>query len=147
MPRAFCAAHVVGFDELRELVATGEWDPRTTACSDGDWRPSAPFTRAQVSTPVWTNNTVRLEAELDGEGLLVLTDQSFPGWKVFVDGEERPLVTADAIFRGVALGPGRHDVLFRYQPWTLRAGAFISAAGLAVTLGFLLVDLRRGRAA
>ena len=36
---------------------------------------------------MWTNNTVRLQAELDGDGLLVLTDQAFPGWEVFVDGE------------------------------------------------------------
>ncbi len=147
MPRAFCVPRVVSFDELGALARAGTWDPRITACIDGDWRPERPCASAQVSAPAWTNNTVRLQAELDGDGLLVLTDQAFPGWKVFVDGEERPLLTADGIFRGVALGAGKHEVLFRYAPWTLRAGATISGAGLLVTLAFLLLDLRRRAAA
>jgi hypothetical protein len=136
-PRAFVAAHVVGYEELRELFASGTWDPRTTASTDDAWRPGRPFQSASVSTPRWTNNEVALEAELDGDGLLVLTDQAFPGWKAYVDGERAPLVTANAIFRGVPLGPGKHQVLFRYAPWTLRVGAWISAAALAVVLGLL----------
>lgn len=146
MPRAFCVPRVVGFDELGALLDAGEWDPATTACSDAAWRPGVPFTHSVVSTPRWTNNTVQLEAELDGDGLLVLTEQAFPGWKVLVDGEERPLVTADAIFRGVALGAGRHSVEFRYAPWSLRWGAGISGVGLVVTLCFLVVGFRRVRA-
>ena len=142
LPRAFCVPAVVDFDALADLFEAGTWDPLAVACLAEDWRPTRPFTTATVSDPEWSNNSVRLRAELDGEGLLVLTEQSFPGWTVTVDGEPRELLTADAIFRAVALGPGEHEVVFRYRPWSLRAGLALSAAAALVLGAFLILGLR-----
>ena len=149
LPRAFCVAEILTHDQLGELARRdlSLFDPLRVACLKEDWRPTAPFRTARVDEPRWTNGEVRVHAELDGEGLLVLTDQHFPGWRVWVDGEERELLRADFIFRAVALGPGAHEVVFRYEPGSLRLGAWISGAALAAILVVLAAGLRGARAA
>jgi hypothetical protein len=48
------------------------------------------------------------------------------------------------MFRAVRLGAGRHQVRFRYRPWTVRAGAAASALGLIAAL-VLALRLAPGR--
>ncbi len=143
LPRAFCVPQVVSNEELADASVRGAWDPLALACTDADWRPATPFTRADVTEPVWTNNTVTLSAELDGDGLLVLTDQAFPGWTVEIDGEEGEILTCNGIFRGVPLSAGEHAIEFRYEPWTLRAGTWLSGAALLLTAAFAALGIRR----
>ena len=141
LPRAFCVSNVVSLDELGDLVRTDvrSWNPLELASVDTAWRPQQPFREASVGVPEWTNNTVKVDVALDGDGLLVLTDQNFPGWKVFVDGEETELLTADMIFRGVPLGAGTHEVEFRYRPTSIVFGGVLS--GLSAVGILLLVFL------
>jgi hypothetical protein len=146
LPRAFCVPAVVSFDELRAQFGAGAWDPLATAAIAEPWRPERPFTHADVSTPVWTNNTVTLTAELDGDGLLVVTEQAFPGWRAFVDGAEREIWTANALFRGVALEAGKHAIELRYAPRSIALGLVVSALGLLGVLALFALDLRRARA-
>ncbi len=144
-PRAFCVPTVISLEELGVIWEADPraWNPLEVAALDEDWRPATPFASATVDTPEWTNSTVRVRAELDGDGLLVLTDQAFPGWKVYVDGEERELFTANMIFRAVALGAGSHEVEFRYEPLSIRLGTWISIpAGLGI-LALLILGLTR----
>ena len=79
---------------------------------------------------------VALKARLDQPGLLVLTDAYYPGWTVWVDGQEQPLRRVDYLFRGVVLTAGEHRIDFRYEPTSFRTGLLISLASLlALTLG------------
>ncbi len=141
LPRAFCVPQVVSLDELAAIHAEDPrgWDPLELAGLEQDWRPQRPFTSAMVSEPTITNNEVRVAAELDGQGLLVVTEQAFPGWKAYVDGDEREILTANLIFRAVALEPGKHEVVFRYEPGTLGVGLWISvlAAMTVLVIGVL----------
>ncbi|HEX6511879.1 MAG TPA: oligosaccharide flippase family protein, partial [Chloroflexota bacterium] len=65
-------------------------------------------------------------------GLLVLTDNNFPGWKATVDGQPAEVLTTDYTFRGVPLPPGGHTVEFTFTPTSLVAGGLVSALSLAV---------------
>jgi|ERR1700761_8055909 len=78
---------------------------------------------------------VEIHASLDRNGILVLNDSDYPGWSVDIDGTRGKWVTANYLFRGVFLPPGRHVVRFVYRPRTFYLGA--SLAGLA--LAFLSV--------
>ena len=44
------------------------------------------------------------------------TTSIIPGWEVYVDGERRPILRANLLFRGVEVPPGRHRVEFRFRP-------------------------------
>jgi hypothetical protein len=147
LPRAYCVPTVV---DLATLAATNAadpyFDPRTAAVVASDWRPARPFTRSTVGAPRFTNTTVELEVELDGDGLLVLGELDFPGWRVEVDGEERAVETAFGVLRAVALGPGAHRVRFHYWPHTLTLGLAAAAVGAGLALLAVLVLAREGSA-
>jgi hypothetical protein len=82
---------------------------------------------------------LRLEAESAGDGLLVVNDAYWPGWRATVDGRPVPIVAVDALVRGVRWPGGRHVLEMRYAPPEVPAGWLATIAGavalLALTLG------------
>lgn len=84
-----------------------------------------------------------IRAELSAPGLLVLTEAHDPGWRVWVDGARAEAVRVNHALRGVWLPPGNHEVLWRYQPRSLRLAWLLAAAAAgALTLGALWPRLR-----
>lgn len=83
---------------------------------------------------------VELEVQLASAGLLVLSDQFYPGWRATVesDGKTRDatILRTNRVMRGVALPAGRHRVLFDYQPRSIWGGAAISGATMLVLVGW-----------
>ena len=77
-----------------------------------------------------------INAAVERPALLVLNDNNYPGWKVYVDGRRSHWITANYLFRGVLLQPGRHLVRFAYEPASFAAGAAISGTGLICLAGF-----------
>lgn len=75
---------------------------------------------------------VEVDVEAARPGLLVLTDAWYPGWKAYVDGQERPIHRVDHVFRGVVVRPGDRRVVFEYHPASFRVGAAASLGGLLV---------------
>lgn len=86
----------------------------------------------------------RVVVETRGGGWLVLADAFYPGWKALVDGEPAPLYRADSVLRAVPLGPGAHQVEFRYEPVSFRVGLGVSGAAWAgALLAAAFLALRR----
>ena len=80
-------------------------------------------------------NRVVAETETLRGGRLILTDLAWPGWKVAVDGEGRDSLVVEGIYRGVDLPPGKHTVVWTYEPAALYWGAGISVASVVILLG------------
>jgi hypothetical protein len=57
----------------------------------------------------------------------VLKEQFFPGWSAYLDGRAIPIQLWHGAFQSVHLPPGDHKLEFRYQPRSLKIGAWISA--------------------
>jgi len=85
----------------------------------------------------YNSQEVKIDATVERPALLVLNDSDYPGWKVYVDGRRSRWITANYLFRGVLLDPGRHLVRFAYEPASFAAGAAISGAGLICLAGFV----------
>ena len=84
----------------------------------------------------YASQEVSINAAVERPALLVLNDSNYPGWKVYVDGRRSHWITANYLFRGVLLQPGRHLVRFAYEPASFAAGAAISGTGLICLAGF-----------
>jgi hypothetical protein len=63
-------------------------------------------------------------------GLLMLSDQYFPGWEATVDGQPSAILQADDALRAVYVPAGQHSVHFSYQPLSFRLGAIASGLTL-----------------
>jgi hypothetical protein len=64
-------------------------------------------------------NSVVIEVESSQAGVLVLHDIHYPGWEATVDGERRPILRANLLFRGVEVPAGRHRVEFHFRPMSI----------------------------
>lgn len=87
-------------------------------------------------------DSLRIEAEADGDGTLVIADAWWPGWDATLDGSSAPVFPADVLVRAVRWPAGRHVLEMRYRPPEVRLGLFVTALGLALAVGWMAI-LRR----
>jgi hypothetical protein len=74
-----------------------------------------------------------LEASLASDGLVVVADTYYPGWRAFVDGAPVAILPADGMFRAVRVPAGKHAVELRYRPISFRIGVGLLVLGLVIT--------------
>lgn len=84
---------------------------------------------------------VLLNARLEADGYLVMSENHYPGWKAQVDGRPAELLRANTTFRAVHLEKGEHRVRMIYDPVSLKIGLWVSLAALGA-LGVLCAARR-----
>jgi hypothetical protein len=88
-------------------------------------------------------NLIELELATDRPALLLLGELACQGWRAWVDGESRPILTADGAFRAIYQEAGEHRVRLVYRPPGLVLGAWISLAALLLLLVLSVARWRR----
>ncbi|MBQ0821614.1 YfhO family protein [Microvirga terrae] len=132
VPRAYVAHHVapvdseavLGQEELPEFNRETEAlvDEESMSLLKGSYTPAGATrdkARAEARIVDYQRNSVTLDVESGESGILVLHDIHYPGWEAWVDGERRPILRANLLFRGVEIGPGRHRVEFHFRPMSI----------------------------
>jgi uncharacterized membrane protein YfhO len=76
-----------------------------------------------------------------GNSFLVVSDLFYPDWKAFLDNREVPIYRTNGIFRGIEVGPGKHNLVMKYESHSLRSGLMTSLASGIVIVILLLVSL------
>lgn len=79
--------------------------------------PSAPAEPGRIAILSWARDRIALEVDSPSGGFLVLHDVWHPWWRARLDGERVPILRADLLFRAVALPPGRHRLVFTFEPF------------------------------
>lgn len=149
VPRAGVRA-VGGRAEALAAVSSPTFDPEREAVVEGELPAEGPATAGAPVVPTVRFRSRRsdatdLQVDVPTRSLLVLAETAYPGWRAFVDGVEVPVVTANHVFRGVWLEPGRRSVVFRYAPTFLFVCGVLSLGSLAVVVALLVIP-RRARA-
>jgi len=91
---------------------------------------------------VTSAEAVTITAQVDQPAILVRSSAYYPGWVVTIDGQRAPLLRADHALQAVAIPAGRHVVSFTFDPWSVKAGAALTALTI---LGCVLGLWRLGR--
>ena len=91
----------------------------------------------------YVDGTVRLTCNSNKDGFLVLNDLYYPGWKAYVDGDEVDIYKTDYIFRSIYLTAGTHEVVFSYEPESVRIGIMISGISILGFLSLMLIKRRK----
>ncbi len=82
----------------------------------------------------YSANKVSINTQVVDSAILMLTDTNYPGWKVYVNGEKRPLLLADGIFKAVVVPKGAAKVDFIFEPDSFKIGVWISTTCLLLLL-------------
>lgn len=129
-----------GFDPHHEAVVTDAGQPA------GPLTLGAPGGESdRVSIESYEPSQVVIRAACRADCLVVLTDLHYPGWQLRVDGRERPIERVNAIFRGVRLEAGAHQLVYRYAPASFLLGiGLFGLASLIAAVG-LVASRRRLR--
>ncbi len=98
---------------------------------------------------VWRKNEpneILLEVQSKTEGFLCLSNNYFPGWEAYVNGEKTAVFPSYYSFQAIKVPPGVSQVKFLYSPRSFRLGALSSAVSLILLLSLLLFwRFRRGK--
>lgn len=87
-------------------------------------------------------NRVVIGAEAQKDGLLVLTDVYWPGWKAYVNGGEAEIMPVEDIARGVYIKKGRNEVMFSYMPESVKKGLMLAGASSVIMLALAFSKTR-----
>lgn len=112
-----------GFDLARRTFLTTA-PPRLETCAATD----------QARLAGRSLNHVTIDVDMACTGMVVASENMFPGWRATVDGAPAELHAAYTFLRGVVVPAGRHRVEMRYRPAWLYAGAVFSLLGVAAVL-------------
>jgi hypothetical protein len=124
------------YNEAMAAIADAQFDPRRSVVlpegaavhdeADG-FQGTARVTSRQADHLV-------VDAQLAGPGWLVVAEAYEAGWRAHLDGAPAPVLSANGLFRAVAMPAGRHRVEMSYRPRGLRAGLGLSAAAALLGL-------------
>ncbi len=84
-----------------------------------------------------------LEATMERDGWIVLSDCAWKGWRAYVDGRRLQMQRANVAFLSVHVPAGRHTVRLTYRPESFVSGRAISLATLVAFTAALGIRRRR----
>lgn len=109
--------------DLRKTAVLVKETPRVDTCGDAD----------KVTGIIDRPQFVQVNVEMACKGLVIVSDNWYPGWDAWVDGNSAKIWKVNTVIRGVVVGPGRHQVTMKYRPFSVYFGVVCLALGLAGT--------------
>jgi len=147
LPRAWVVSEVRVLDQqsMLDVIRKGKfsdgslWDPRHTALIENPLAESVQTGNGEAQITRYEPNRIELSASLKTPALLVLSENHYPGWNTYVDGNAVETLRVDYNLRGVPLPAGSHRVEFLYRPKSVLLGLVLSliAASLLAFWGWL----------
>jgi uncharacterized membrane protein YfhO len=88
---------------------------------------------------------VAIQTENGTDGLLVLSDNYYPGWHALVDGAPAEVLRANCTMRAISVPAGRHLVSFVFSPAAFFLSLYVSLAAAALTLAAMILAVIKRR--
>jgi hypothetical protein len=129
LPRAWMVGqlHPIRKGTVDELI-DGSFNPEYSALAKGKIvdRYNEPFFKKISKIAYHNNSKIHIEVTAKKPGILVISESSYPGWKVFVNGKEKECLWLNLLFQGVEIETGKHEIDFEYRPKYFNLFLFIS---------------------
>lgn len=120
-------------DVFSMLISTS-FEPGNTVIIEKNIDLPKDTTKQNAEIEILTDEHQYLSIKLNApkDGLLVVSDSYYPGWKALVDGKETEILPANINQRAVIIPKGEHTIEFIYTSMSLEKGRIISAVTLAI---------------
>jgi len=137
-PRAWTVHQIAGapnVSKAEELVRDSPIDLRTTAVMVGAQpaldRCGAPD---RVDGIRDVPSTVSVRLDMACKGMVVVSDNWYPGWAAEVDGRAAQIWKVNTVIRGVVVDRGRHELVMKYRPFSVYFGLFCTLLGFGAAV-------------
>ena len=160
LPRAFFirrSTFAPAFN-LQAAVDRGEFDPLGTVYLEkkfpaaGDENLNGKVVKSSLTRYENTGDEISIDMRNNSPGFLFVSEVYYPGWRVYVNDEEKEVLRADGVFRAVRVeaspgGESPNRVKFVFRPRSVIFSAGISAATVALILLVFAIAFFRKRSA
>ncbi len=138
------AIHAPDFDPSRAVVLEGGGGEYRTQSTEHRLQ-TTEYRDAEGAAKItgYGPNEIALETTAGADGVLVLSEVYYPGWRARVDNREVPVLRADYLFRAVEVPAGEHHVRLVYDPWPFKVGAGMFVVTIAGLVAWGMVGRRR----
>jgi hypothetical protein len=89
---------------------------------------------------------VTIRANMACDGMVVLSDTFYPGWRATVDKKPVPIEQVNFAMRGIAVPRGVHEIHYSYRPASVYVGAAMTATGVLGCCLLVFFERRRRNA-
>ena len=99
----------------------------------GDARPSQNL-NGESSVRIVDYQPERISMQINGNSsaLLIVSDALYPGWEATIDGNTTEILRTNALFRGIMVPAGEHEIEMFFNPTSVMVGLVVSAVGLII---------------
>jgi len=80
----------------------------------------------QITVSNLSANSIEASISNPGNGLLVLLQNNYKGWKAFIDEKPVAILPVNITYMAIRTAPGKHVVRFEYEPKFIRTAFYIS---------------------
>lgn len=147
LPRAFIPK-TVRYEKTSFGVLSGMW--KATDFSEVGWITVPKYPPHEIANGPGTltihreNFNYDIDAVMEGDGWVVVSESAWPGWRAYVDGKRVETQYANHAFLGVFVPKGRHALKLVFVPEAFTRGRNITFATIAGLVGFFVWRRRRG---
>jgi hypothetical protein len=149
LPRAYIAAGYrvasSGAERLRLLQSGAVGRHQVLLEREPPERYAATELRGSAEITRYSPEEVLVELHDHSGGYLVLSDTYYPGWRAWVDGQQKEILRANHVFRAVSIPAGAREVRFRFESVSFQRGLWLSGLALVSCLCAVLYGWRRER--
>lgn len=145
VPEVYITADVVSEKEVNfeDWLQDGKVSPYQIYVEGGQTENTQLASRSEIDINHFISGDIELSVLQKTGGYLVVQQSYYPGWKVYVDGEERKIVKINNTFLGVYLEQGIHNVHFLFKPIDFYVGAGITLSFLILFIIKIIVYVRK----
>ena len=99
--------------------------------------------RGRIVSETVENNAYQTRVEVEQACVLLLKVTYHPNWHAYVDGEERPVLRANYVWKAVSVPAGEHCVEFRYRDPVVAVSRWITLLSSLVLIAALAISLAK----
>lgn len=85
-------------------------------------------------------NNISADVKTDKEIFVNFSQNHFPGWKSYVDGQKTQLYLVNGLIQGTFVPEGEHLLEFRFEPDIIYICGVISVLTLLISIAFVVID-------
>ena len=98
---------------------------------------NVPSSASHVEITHYQTRTITMKAAMATDGLIVLSEKYYAGWKAFIDGQPAKIYKANYTLQAIAAPKGEHDIVFRFEPTQARLGLWLTTITTLLLIAFL----------